>query len=290
MTKKSKVPTLTFRGLNEQGFSLIEVMVSGAILVVLMLGVAYQQTAQYQRHGAARIESQARQTVSQILSRIATSSKDFPEIVVGGTSVTYIGCFSDDGTQQSANGSAGYFATPHPSPTSIVATTVCGTNTGGIEVRVYRPNHANSLTVQAHILQHGTLAADGTDSRRTKYGNTLFRINQVFAASPSPSPAPASYPSPSPTPRPAAITATSTTTSTTAAGATTTTAGTTTTLPSENRCTDMGWIGPFSSQAKCEAARPCASPSPTGNGNCYEQSRTAAQDTWCLDCRGILPP
>ncbi len=184
----------------EAGFTLVEVMISGGLLTIALLAASYSFFRQKSQSQAMNIQSQNSQTLYQIMSNIEANPSQFPLLLdhSGTYSVTYVGCFADDGTQLPTNVppySANYVAIDSPfSPstnftnpmnkdgTAVLTHTagpstnqICQQNTGpgsaaptspsgqyaGIEVHVQRQVNGTASPAPSQIKIHAMILNSG---------------------------------------------------------------------------------------------------------------------------------
>jgi len=85
---------------DDAGFTLVEVMVSSALMIVSLLAASYSFVSQKTLSKSQDIQSQAKQTLDQIVAKIQSNPNQFPLLLDSTNSyaLTYVACFADDGT------------------------------------------------------------------------------------------------------------------------------------------------------------------------------------------------
>ena len=83
---------------SQQGFTLIEIMISVALLSISILGASYAFIGQKKATQGLVLQSQGQQIVRQIISRIEGAPGLFPYLLAStGNPITYVACFSSSG-------------------------------------------------------------------------------------------------------------------------------------------------------------------------------------------------
>jgi Prokaryotic N-terminal methylation motif len=101
---------------NSQGYSLIEIIISAAILMIAILGANLQYIQQMQAQSGVSLQIGARQLLNQSISTVTGNPALFPKIVSGTQSLSYVGCFQENGVQQGHDYDP---VSPGPTPTAI---------------------------------------------------------------------------------------------------------------------------------------------------------------------------
>lgn len=159
----------------ERGYSLVEMMISGAVLAISIVLVAYQQTSQFRAQRGITMQGQGREILQQILSKITQDQAQFLPLQnsteQGYLQVVYIGCFDSTGVARDHDYSYSGMKTRTGfigltvSSVSSAHTEVCSPSKPGYEVHVVRSADNKSLDV--HVILIGT--TEGSGAAGTKY-------------------------------------------------------------------------------------------------------------------------
>lgn len=170
--------------MNQAGFSLVEVIISSAILSIAMVGASMEFAQQIEAESAMNTQLGARVVMNQVISTVFSGASQFPYMQSSanpGNSIIYVTCYRDDGSQlpainPSTTGSVGVALStniptgPAPNGGGLGACTwttpgtvlwgiplgpcVCQQNQGGYEAHVV-PLSPHSVRVDVITLTNG---------------------------------------------------------------------------------------------------------------------------------------
>lgn len=160
------------------GFSMIEVMVSAAVLAIAILGLAMELAAQKAAKGSVDTANTGRRVMVRLVDSVVSQPYRFPPFSNGGTQMVYVGCFDENGGPVPTDPAApipgvkdyiGVYSITPSSPASFTAVLpvgsgqVCTQNNpaqpGGFEVHVAPPPVGAAYKIQVAVIP---ISAAGT--------------------------------------------------------------------------------------------------------------------------------
>ncbi len=156
---------MTVRKSSNSGYSLIEILLSLALLSISILMVAVQQTLQMQSEGGAGLQMAARQLLQETAAELVANHASFPNVTSpDGVPLVYVGCYLDDRTEVDRVGppgsaGRGYVGVVPPDTFQLRARftdangggEICPVDQGGFEVHITRnaadPREMNVIVI-----------------------------------------------------------------------------------------------------------------------------------------------
>ena len=132
---------------NQAGFTLIEVMVSGALLSLAVVGASYEYVQEVKGKQSALNQAQGRQLLSELVQKAASNPDLFPNVVNGASNIIYMTCYTLDGSLgPSPTQSTGNLNPLTTFAGNITVPTPIGCGPSSIEIQVGRNPTGNNGT------------------------------------------------------------------------------------------------------------------------------------------------
>ena len=143
--------------MKKSGFTLVEMMISFAILMVVILGVSMQYMQQMKMQSGAALQTQARVSLNEIISKIKGTPNDFPAIYsASNLPISFIGCYDHKGVPMTnSSGHRSFVAKFLNEQERRMPTEICASGAGGLEIHITRDQNSE-VTVEVVILPSGS--------------------------------------------------------------------------------------------------------------------------------------
>jgi prepilin-type N-terminal cleavage/methylation domain-containing protein len=179
----------------EQGFTLVEVMVSSLLLTGALVGASAAVVQQAESQAAMNLQNQGRQAMREIVSSVQSQPERFPAI----QSKSYIGCFTPTGQQVTVNLSkntgfvpisttAATFLTPLSAPSNPNLPGCAGGQNANIEIHVQHTSVPVGTASSDTIEVHGILLVptNSTTAIRQAVGSSPNQLTSTGACTQDP--------------------------------------------------------------------------------------------------------
>ncbi len=160
---------------SESGFSLVEVMISSALLCLAIIGTNIEWIQQQQAQSGLDLQFKARNVLQSVISQVAGSASEFPSYTSSGSDrLTYVACFDELGAQRKNSTGKSSFTLMQVSADALSKPLSLTSGSGDAPGNRICASAANTSAMTGGLEAHVTPLGIGTNGER------LFQADVVI--------------------------------------------------------------------------------------------------------------